>query len=84
VDLTGKVRWAPLSGAVVSISPSGFLTVVGFGRGTIGAAYGTKSATQSVTATPAGTFAIAGRVREPAIPLYRVSVSSQHSPASPC
>jgi hypothetical protein len=75
VDLTGEVRWAPLSGEVVSISPSGFLTVVGFGRGTIGATYGTKSATQSVTATPAGTFAIAGRVREPghsALPRVRV------------
>jgi len=65
VDLTNAVRWESSSGAVVSISPGGLLTVVGFGRAMITATYLTKSSALYVTATPSGTFAIAGRVREP-------------------
>jgi hypothetical protein len=75
LDLTDEVRWVSLSRAVVSVSPGGLLTVMGFGRGTIGATYRTKSTTRFVTATPTGTFAIAGRVREPghsALPRVRV------------
>ena len=65
-DVTADGRWASNDVSVVTISATGVLTVVGFGSTSVSFVYQTRVAGLTVTATPAGTFVIAGRVREPA------------------
>lgn len=65
-DVTSAATWQWGDARVVTVSPSGLLTVVGFGATWISANYQSRGAGATVTATLSGTFVIAGRVREPA------------------
>jgi hypothetical protein len=74
-DVTSDGRWQWGDARVVTISPSGLLTVVGFGSSWITFTYQQRSSGKTVTATLPGTFVIAGRVREPgAGPLSGVGI----------
>jgi hypothetical protein len=63
VTSDGKWQWG--DSRVATISPSGLLTVVGFGSTWISFTYLSRGAGITVSATPTGTFVIAGRVRQP-------------------
>ena len=63
-DITREVRWTFGDARVVTVTNDGLLTVRGLGRTYVSASYLTKSAFTQVTATPPGTFVVAGRVRE--------------------
>jgi hypothetical protein len=65
-DVTSAATWQWGDARVVTVSPSGLLTIVGFGATWISASYQSRGAGATVTATLSGTFVIAGRVREPA------------------
>ena len=67
-DVTAEITWTSANPSVVTVSSSGLATAIGFGVARINAKYpppngGIWQATISVT--PAGTFAVAGEVREP-------------------
>lgn len=64
-NVTSDGRWQWGDQRVVTISPSGLLTVVGFGATWINFTYQSRAAGGTLTATLPGTFVIAGRVREP-------------------
>jgi hypothetical protein len=64
-DVTSDGEWRVADTRVVVVSKSGLLTVVGYGSTFINFIYGTRGAGNGVTVTPAGTFVISGRVREP-------------------
>ena len=64
-DVTTAVRWSSSDPSSVTISPAGIVTVVRFGSSYVNASYVQKYATVIVQATPNGTFAVFGRVREP-------------------
>jgi len=64
-EVTSIGMWQRGDARVVTISPSGLLTVVGFGATWTSFVYQARGASITVTATLPGTFAIAGRVREP-------------------
>jgi Big-like domain-containing protein len=65
-DATSAVSWTVLTGTVVSISSSGLLEAKDLGIGTIRATYGPSRINVKVTVTPAGTFVVSGRARQPA------------------
>jgi hypothetical protein len=62
-DLNAK--WTSSDPSVITVSSSGLLTVVALGNSTVIVSYQTKTSVKTVTATPPGTFVIAGWVREP-------------------
>jgi hypothetical protein len=64
-DVTTDATWSRGDARVATVSPSGLVTVVGFGATWISATYQSRGASMTVTATLPGTFVIAGRVREP-------------------
>lgn len=64
-DVTSDGKWAWGDARIVTVSPGGLLTVTGFGATWALFTYQSRGAGITVTATPSGTFAIAGRVREP-------------------
>jgi hypothetical protein len=64
-DVTGDGIWQVGDSRYVSVSSSGLLTVTSYGSTWVGFSYAGKGAQSTVTATPAGTFIISGRVREP-------------------
>ena len=64
-DVTSIGRWQVGDSRVATISAGGLLRVMGFGATWISFTYGGRGAPGTVTATPPGTFAISGRVREP-------------------
>ena len=64
-NITTDGQWRVGDARVVSVSPGGVLTVVGFGATWFSFNTGSQGAGGTVTATPAGTFVVAGRVREP-------------------
>jgi hypothetical protein len=66
-DVTSDGRWLLSDIRVITISPTGLITAVGFGAHDVFFTYQTKGAQMTVTVTPPGTFAIAGRVREPGV-----------------
>jgi hypothetical protein len=63
-DVTSDARWTATDNRIVTVS-SGLLTVLSFGTTYITANLSNRSSSVAVTATPAGTFVIGGRVREP-------------------
>jgi hypothetical protein len=64
-DVTSDSRWQGGDMRVVTLSPTGLLTVVGFGATYVSVMYQSRGTGTRVTATPAGTFVMVGRVREP-------------------
>jgi hypothetical protein len=64
-DVTGDGKWTSGDTRVIAVSPTGLMTVVGFGASSISFVYQTRFAGTTATATPAGTFVILGGVREP-------------------
>jgi hypothetical protein len=64
-DVTSNGRWIVSDSRVATVTPDGLLTVVGLGRTFVNVSYVSKAAFTRVTATPPGTFVVAGRVREP-------------------
>ena len=64
-DVTSNGRWIVGDSRVVTVTADGLLTVVGLGRTFVTVSYVSKTAFTRVTATPPGTFVVAGRVREP-------------------
>jgi hypothetical protein len=64
-DVTSSGRWQVGDSRVATISASGLLSVVSFGATWVNFTYQSRGASGTVTATLSGTFAIAGRVREP-------------------
>lgn len=65
VDVTEGTAFTSQSAAVVAITPSGLLTITGFGSTYVRAAYKGVSRSFQISATPAGTFTVTGRVRLP-------------------
>jgi len=65
-DVTAEGAWNSGDLRVVSVSPSGLMTVAGFGGTYVSFNYQQRFASTNLTATPPGTFVIRGRVREPA------------------
>lgn len=65
-DVTSVATWQWGDARVATVSPTGLVTIVGFGATWISASYQSRGAGATVTATLSGTFVIAGRVREPA------------------
>ncbi len=66
-DVTSLGVWQVSDRRVITLSQGGLLSVTGLGATWIAFSYQSRSATQLVTATPPGTFAISGRVREPGL-----------------
>ena len=66
-DVTSDGRWSSSDARIVTLSPTGLLTAVGFGSTFISFAYQTRTTGIAVTATTPGTVAIRGRVREPGV-----------------
>jgi hypothetical protein len=64
-DVTANGRWVVGDSRVVTVTAGGLLTVAGLGRTFVTVSYASKTAFTRVTATPPGTFVVAGRVREP-------------------
>jgi hypothetical protein len=64
-DVTSSVTWTVGDPRVVNVSTAGLLTVMQFGATYVQGQYQNRYGSLSVTATPAGTFVISGRVREP-------------------
>ena len=63
--ITGEAQWASSDPAALSVSPQGLVTVLRFGLVYVSATYETEAGAQAVEATPAGSFAVSGRAREP-------------------
>ena len=66
IDVTTAVSWTVLTGTIVSVSSSGLLEAKDLGIGTIRATYSPSRINIKVTVTPAGTFVVSGRARQPA------------------
>jgi hypothetical protein len=65
-NVTSDASWSSTNQSVVTVSPTGVVTCVAFGVAFVQAAFnGRSSSSLQVTATPAGTFIVLGRVREP-------------------
>jgi hypothetical protein len=64
-DVTSECQWNVSNPSVVRIAGDGLLTVEALGRTFISVNYQRWNASSTVIATPPGTFAISGRVREP-------------------
>jgi hypothetical protein len=64
-NVTVDVQWSSGNPSVATISSSGLATAVGFGAAQIEGRYGSLLAVFQIGVTPAGTFAVAGAVREP-------------------
>jgi hypothetical protein len=64
-DVTAQARWAVGDPSVAVVSPTGLLTILKLGRTFVSAVYQNLGMSATITATPPGTFVIAGRVREP-------------------
>lgn len=64
--ITGEAQWASSDPSALWVSPQGLVTVLRFGQVYVSATYETKVGGQAVEATPAGSFVVSGRVREPA------------------
>jgi hypothetical protein len=64
-DVTTQAQWSSSDATVVGVSSTGLLTTLKFGSTVIFARYLNNNAMMSVRPTPAGTFVIAGWVREP-------------------
>jgi hypothetical protein len=67
-DVTAEITWTSEDPSVVTVTSSGLATAVGFGVARIDAKYGSPNGgiwRGTVSVTPAGTFAVAGDVREP-------------------
>ena len=64
-DVTSEVAWSVGDSRVAAVSSSGLLTVVGYGSTVVTINYMSRGAGEPVTVTPAGTYVIFGRVREP-------------------
>jgi hypothetical protein len=79
-DVTADGTWTTGDGRVATVAAGGHVTVVGFGITTVSVRYLNKGAGGQITATPAGTFAVWGRVREPGLSgLPNVSVRDTSS-----
>jgi hypothetical protein len=66
-DVTSLGVWQAGDARVITLTQTGLLSVTGFGSTWITFLYQTRGASGQVTATPPGTFAFAGRVREPGV-----------------
>jgi hypothetical protein len=64
-DVTADVQWSSRNPSIAAVSSSGLATAIGFGAAQIEGRYGSLLATFQIGVTPAGTFAVAGSVREP-------------------
>jgi hypothetical protein len=64
-NITSEGQWRAGDARVVSISPGGLVTVIGFGATWITFNSGNRGDSRLVSATPSGTSVVAGRVREP-------------------
>jgi hypothetical protein len=64
-DVSRDASWVSSLPSVMLVSSTGLLTVARLGTSVIYAHYQTQSGTLSVTATPPGTFAMTGYVKEP-------------------
>jgi len=64
-DVTSEGRWTVGDARVASVSPGGLVTVIGYGSTFISFSYAMNGVGRTIIATPAGTFIISGRVREP-------------------
>ena len=70
-DVTEKALWASLSLPNITVSPTGLLTAQALGLGTIQVRYLQSAPALSLTrylqisVSPAGTFVVSGRIREP-------------------
>ena len=64
-DVTTEATWTSLDVAVATVSSSGVVTATGLGKTSIQATYSNRSGSATVQVTPAGTFVILGRVRDP-------------------
>jgi hypothetical protein len=64
-DATARATWTVSDARVATVSTTGLLTVMQFGAASVSVQYQNRYASLGVTATPSGTFVIAGRVREP-------------------
>jgi hypothetical protein len=71
-DVTSTAQWFTSNGAVVTVSPAGLATAMGFGRASVSGGYGPGAAPASVITAPAflitvlpeGTYILSGRVTE--------------------
>jgi hypothetical protein len=66
-DVTTDARWSTLRPDVIAMGPTGEARVVSFGLTSVSLSYSNKFAAVVVTATPPGTFAMWGRVRQPGV-----------------
>jgi hypothetical protein len=64
-DVSRDTRWVSSLPSVMVVSSTGLLTVARLGTSIIYAHYQTQSGNLSVTATPSGSFAMTGYVKEP-------------------
>src|SRR5262245_16936218 len=64
-DVTGNVTYMVNDPRVVNVSATGLLTGMQYGATYVQGQYQNRYASLTVTVTPAGTFVISGRVREP-------------------
>jgi hypothetical protein len=79
-DVTADGNWSTGDSRVATVAAGGLVTVAGFGITTVSVRYLNKGAGGQITATPAGTFALWGRVREPGLSgLPNVSVRDMSS-----
>jgi hypothetical protein len=80
-DVTADARWGTSRAAVITIGTPGEARVAAFGVAYVTANYSAKFASAMITATPVGTFALYGRVREPgggSLPGARVTETTTH------
>jgi len=64
-DVTAEARWSTLNPSVIALGKPGEITATSFGLAYITVNYSNRSNSLYVSATPPGTFAVLGRVREP-------------------
>ena len=64
-DVTTEATWTSLNLSVVTVSGSGLMTATGLGKTDVQVTFGNRGSSAIVQVTPPGTFAIAGRVRDP-------------------
>ena len=64
-QVSDEAAWTTSNASVATVSPTGVLTAVGLGKASITATYLGRTLTSTVTVSPAGTFVISGRARDP-------------------
>ena len=64
-DVTSDAKWSTPNPNVIAMGTPGEVRVISFGMLYVSAIYSNKFSSAQVTATPVGTFAMYGRVREP-------------------